>query len=114
MFAAGLTAAGIAAAFVATLFGRESGALYVICAVVAGVGLSLMVVQLARSRVGAERWQAWSALAPMAIVVSLLGVAASGASCGVACIAWGTPAAAALVAAPDVRGWFERRRPLRR
>ena len=54
------------------------------------------------------------ALAPMAIVVSLLGIAASGASCGVACIAWGTPAAAAAMAFPDLRGWFSQQRRLRR
>ncbi len=113
--AAALTAVGIAAAFVATLIGQESVALYIVCAVVAGLGLLLMLLQLARSRGGApERSQAWSALAPMAIVVSLLGVAASGATCGVACIAWGTPAAAAVLAAPDIRGWFSRRRPLQR
>ena len=117
--AAALTAGGITAAFVATLIGRESTLLYAVCAAAAGAGLLLMLLQLAwtdRSdwRRSAERSPAWYALAPMTIVVSLLGVAASGASCGVACIAWGAPAAAAVLAAPDVRGWVSRRQTLRR
>ena len=117
--AAALTAGGIAAAFVATLIGRESTLLYAVCAAAAGAGLLLMLLQLvgtyrSEGQRSGERSPAWYALAPMAIVVSLLGVAASGASCGVACIAWGTPAAAAVLAAPDIRGWCSRRQPLRR
>ncbi len=106
-----LTAAGIAAAFVATLIGHDSTGLYIICATIAAAGLLLMLLQIARRRRDAAPWYA---LAPMAIVVALLGVAASGASCGVACIAWGGPAAAVTLAAPDIRGWFRSRTPLRR
>lgn len=110
-FAAALTVAAIASAFVATLVGQESNALYVGCAVAAGVGLLFMAWHLLRQRQGRSMTNvsAWASLAPMAIVVSLLGIAASGASCGVACIAWGTPAAAAAALLPDLRGWFSRR-----
>ena len=115
--AASLTAAAIAAAFAATLLGHESNAVYVGCAVAAGAGLLLMVWHLARTRTQSDA-SGFYALAPMAIVVSLLGIAASGATCGVACIAWGTPAAAVAMTAPDLRGWFSkkrtRRQPLRR
>ena len=107
-----LTAGGIAAAFVATLIDQESTGLYIICAVVAAAGLLLMLLHLARTRTSPAA--PWFALAPMAIVVALLGVAASGATCGVACIAWGGPAAALTLAAPDLRGWFSRRASLRR
>ena len=111
LLAGSLTTGGIAAAFAATLIGQDSTGLYIICAVIAAAGLLLMLLDLARRRQDAAPWYA---LAPMAIVVALLGIAASGAGCGVACIAWGTPAAAATLAAPDLRGWFTRRRPLRR
>ena len=112
MFLAGtLGAGGIAAAFVATLIGRDSTGLYIVCAVIAAAGLLLMLLHVARSRRDAAPWYA---LAPMAIVVALLGVAASGATCGVACIAWATPAAAATLAAPDIRGWLKRKRPISR
>ncbi len=113
LFAGTLTTAGIAAAFVATLINQDSTGLYIICAVIAAAGLLLMLLQVARTRRDAAPRYAWYALAPMAIVVALLGIAASGATCGVACIAWGTPAAAATLAAPDIRGWFGKRRPLR-
>ena len=106
-----LAIAGIVAAFVATLIEQGSTALYIVCAVVAAAGLALMLLHVARRR---SRDAPWYALAPMAIVVALLGIAASGATCGVACIAWGTPAAAATLAAPDLRTWFSRLRPLRR
>ncbi|MCY3734422.1 MAG: hypothetical protein OXG42_09095 [Chloroflexi bacterium] len=109
--AATLTTAGIAAAFVATLIGRESLSLYIVCAVVAAAGLLLMLLHIARRR---RHSAPWYALAPMAIVVALLGIAASGATCGVACIAWGSPVAAATLVIPDIRGWFGRKRPLRR
>ena len=109
--AATLTAGGIAAAFVATLIDQDSTALYLVCAVVAAAGLALMLLNVVRQRRDAAPWYA---LAPMAIVVTLLGIAASGATCGVACIAWGSPVAAATLAAPDLRSWLERRRPLRR
>ena len=108
--AGSLTVGGIVAAFVATLLNQDSTGLYIICAVIAAAGLLLMLLQVARSRRAAP----WYALAPMAIVVALLGIAASGATCGVACIAWGTPAAAATLAAPDIRSWFRNRRPLKR
>lgn len=49
----------------------------------------------------------------MAVVVTLLGIAASGATCGVACIAWGSPVAGVLLVVPDIRGWIGRKRPLR-
>ena len=111
LLAGTLTAGGIAAAFVATLINQESTGLYIICAVIAAAGLLLMLLHLARRRQGASPWYA---LAPMAIVVALLGVAATGATCGVACIAWGGPAAAATLAAPDIRGWFSRKQRLRR
>ncbi len=110
--AASLTAAAIAAAFVATLLNHDSTGLYIICSAIAAAGLLLMLLQLARSRRSPAA--PWFALAPMAIVVGLLGVAASGATCGVACISWGAPAAAATLAAPEIRSWFTRRRTLRR
>lgn len=109
--AATLTTGGIAAAFVATLIGRESLGLYIVCAAVAAAGLLLMLLHIARRRRDAAPWYA---LAPMAIVVALLGIAASGATCGVACIAWGSPVAAATLVIPDIRTWFDRKRPLRR
>ena len=109
--AATLTTAGIAAAFVATLIGHDSTGLYIICAAIAAAGLLLMLLHIARRRRDAAPWYA---LAPMAIVVALLGIAASGATCGVACIAWGSPAAAATLALPDLRDWFTRKRPLKR
>ena len=107
-----LTAAGIAAAFVATLINQESTGLYIVCATVAAAGLLLMLLHVARTRRSPAA--PWFALAPMAIVVSLLGVAASGATCGVACIAWGSPVAAATLAVPDLRGWLGRKRSLKR
>ncbi len=110
--AGALTVGGIAAAFVATLINQDSTGLYIICAVIAAAGLALMLLHVARSR-GATS-APWYALTPMAIVVALLGIAASGATCGVACIAWGTPAAAATLAAPDIRSWLSRKRPLSR
>ena len=113
LLAGTLTTAGIAAAFVATLINHDSTGLYIICAVIAAAGLLLMLLQVARTRRDAAPRYGWYALAPMAIVVALLGIAASGATCGVACIAWGTPAAAATLAAPDIRSWFGKRRPLR-
>lgn len=109
--AATLTTGGIAAAFVATLLGQDSTGLYIICAVIAAAGLLLMLLHVARRRRDATPWYA---LAPMAIVVALLGIAASGATCGVACIAWGSPVAAATLVLPDIRGWFDRKRPLKR
>ena len=112
LLAGSLTAAGIAAAFVATLINRDSTGLYIVCATVAAAGLLLMLLHIARTRRSPAA--PWFALAPMAIVVALLGIAASGATCGVACIAWGTPAAAATLAVPDLRGWLTCRRPLRR
>ncbi len=114
--AGSLTVGGIAAAFVATLINQDSTGLYIICAVIAAAGLALMLLHVAKSR-GGSRGAAsapWYALTPMAIVVALLGIAASGATCGVACIAWGTPAAAATLAAPDIRNWLSSKRPLRR
>ena len=109
--AATMTTAGIAAAFVATLIGHESLSLYIVCAVVAAAGLLLMLLHIARRRRDSAPWYA---LAPMAIVVALLGIAASGATCGVACIAWGSPVAAATLAVPDLRGWLGRKRSLKR
>ena len=106
-----LTTGGIAAAFVATLINQDSTGLYIICAAIAAAGLLLMLLHIARRRQDAAPWYA---LAPMAIVVTLLGIAASGATCGVACIAWGTPAAAATLAVPDIRGWLDRKRSLTR
>ena len=111
LLAATLTTGGIAAAFVATLIGRDSTGLYIICATIAAAGLLLMLLHVARRRRDAAPWYA---LAPMAVVVTLLGIAASGATCGVACIAWGSPVAAATLVIPDIRGWFTRKRALRR
>ena len=111
VLAALLSGGGIAAAFVATLIGQESEALYIGCAAAAGLGLLLMLAHVWRTRAGGLPV---TTLAPVAIAAALLGIAASGASCGVACIAWGTPAAAASLVLPDVRGWFQARRPLRR
>ncbi len=110
LIAGTLTTAGIAAAFVATLIGQESTGLYIICATIAAAGLLLMLLHVARRRRDAAPWYA---LAPMAVVVTLLGIAASGATCGVACIAWGSPVAGALLVVPDIRGWLGKRRPLR-
>ena len=111
LLAGTLTTAGIVAAFVATLIGQDSTGLYIVCAAIAAAGLLLKLLHLARRR---RDPMPWYTLTPMAIVVALLGIAASGATCGVACIAWGTPAAAATLAAPDLRGWLSRRQPLRR
>ena len=105
--AATLTTAGIAAAFVATLIGQDSLSLHIVCAVVAAAGFLLMLLHIARRRQDSAPWYA---LAPMAIVVALLGVAASGATCGVACIAWGSPVAGIMLVVPDIRGWFGNRR----
>ena len=112
LFAGTLTTAGIAAAFVATLIGRDSLSLNIVCAVIAAAGLLLMLLHSRPTPTG-QRPPGTPSL-PMAIVVALLGIAASGATCGVACIAWGTPAAAATLAAPDIRGWLTRKRPLKR
>ncbi len=110
--AATLTIGAIAAAFAATLLDHHSTSLYIVCAVLAAAGLALMLLLVVRRRQDPSLPR--YALAPMAIVVALLGVAASGASCGVACIAWGAPAAAATLAAPDLRAWLNRKRPLKR
>ena len=106
-----LTGGGIAAAFVATLIGQDSTGLYIICAAISAAGLLLMLLHIARRGQDAAPWYA---LAPMAVVVTLLGIAASGATCGVACIAWGSPVAGVLLVVPDIRGWFSRKRPLKR
>ena len=110
IIAATLTTGGIAAAFVATLIDQASTGLYIVCAVIAAAGLLLMLLHIARRRRDAAPWYA---LAPMAVVVTLLGIAASGATCGVACIAWGSPVAGVLLVVPDIRGWIGRKRPLR-
>ena len=89
------------------LVGAASTNLYLGAALAAAVGTALVVVQLLRSR--ADR-SAWSAAAPLGVVLGLLGVAASGASCGVACLAIGAPIAGLSLFAPDLhlRRWRRR------
>ena len=111
-FAATLAAAGMAAAFTATLLDQESLALYSVCAAVAGLGFGLILIHYARRRfIDLAQPEGWAVIAPVGIVLGMLGVAASGASCGAACIAWGAPAASVAMFAPEIN---TRLRTLRR
>lgn len=94
-----LAIAAMAAALVAILAGEATTPLYIGVAIAAGTALALAIVHLLAKRSIPE---AWTALAPLAIITGLLGVAATGASCGVACVAAAGPAAAATLFLPDL------------
>ena len=103
LIAGGLAVAAMAAALVAILAGEATTALYIGAAIGAGAALLLAAAHLLANRGGAE---AWSAIAPLAIITGLLGVAASSASCGAACVAAAGPAAAMTLFLPDIsRAW---------
>ena len=99
LIGAGLVVASVAAAIVAVLAGAASTELYLGAALAAGAGTALFAAQLVRSR---AELSAWSAVAPLGVVLGLLGVAASGASCGVACLAVGAPVAGLALYAPEL------------
>ena len=99
VIAGGLAVAAMAAALVAILAGEATTPLYIGAAIAAGTAFALAIAHLLAKRSGAE---AWAALAPLAIITGLLGVAASGANCGVACVAAAGPAAAATLFLPDL------------
>ena len=99
LIGAGLAAAAVAAAIAAVLLGEASTNLYLGAAIAAGAGTALFVGQLIRSRADLS---AWSAVAPLGVALGLLGVAASGASCGVACLAVGAPVAGLALYAPEL------------
>ena len=94
-----MAAAAVAAAIVAVLLGAASAELYLGAAIAAGAGTALFVGQLIRSRADLL---AWSAVAPLGVALGLLGVAASGASCGVACLAVGAPTAGLALYIPEL------------
>ena len=99
LLAGGLAVAAVAAAVVAVLLGHASTDLYLGATVAAGVATALFVTHLIRSR---AELSAWAAVAPLGVVLGLLGVAASGASCGVACIAVGAPIAGLALSPPSL------------
>lgn len=99
LIGAGLAAAAVAAAIAAVLLGAASTDLYLGAAIAAGAGTALFVGQLIRSR---AELSAWSAVAPLGVMLGLLGVAASGASCGVACLAVGAPVAGLALYMPEL------------
>ena len=101
--AGGLAVAAMSAALIAVLAGEATTPLYIGAAIAAGAALLLAAVHLLANRAGID---AWATAAPLAIITALLGVAASGASCGVACIAAAGPAAAVALTLPDLsRTW---------
>lgn len=97
--AGALAIAAMAAALTAILAGAAGTPLYIGAAIAAGIALVLAAAHLLPKRSSPE---AWAAIAPLAIIAGLLGVAASGASCGVACVAAAGPAAAATLFLPDL------------
>ena len=99
VIAGGLAVAAMAAVVAAILAGEATIPFYVGAAIAAGAALLLAAAHLLARRAGTE---AWGALAPLAIIAALLGVAASGASCGTACAAAAGPAAAATLLLPDL------------
>ncbi len=104
LIAGGLAVASVAAAIVAVLLDQASPNLYLGAAIAAAAGTALFVAHLVRSRADLA---SWSAVAPLGVVLGLLGVAASGASCGVACLAIGAPIAGLALAPPNLnlRRW---------
>ncbi len=94
-----LAGAAVASAVVAVLVGAASTGLYLGAVIAAALATALFVGHLLWSRAG---WTAWGAVAPLGVVVGLLGVAASGASCGVACLAIGAPIASVGLFLPDL------------
>ena len=92
-----LAIAAMAVALVAILAGEATTPLYIGAAIAAGTALALAIAHLLAKRSSPE---AWTAVAPLAIITGLLGVAATGASCGVACVAAAGPAAAATLFLP--------------
>ena len=99
VIAGGLAAASMTAVIVAILAGEATTPLYIGAAIAAGAALLLGAAHLLANRAGTE---AWTAVAPLAVITALLGVAASGASCGTACAAAAGPAAAATLFLPDL------------
>ena len=99
VIAGGLAAAAMTAVIIAILAGEATTPLYIGAAIAAGAALLLGIAHLLSNRAGAE---AWAAVAPLAVITALLGVAASGASCGTACAAAAGPAAAATLFLPDL------------
>ena len=99
LLAGGLAVASVAAAVVAVLLGHASTDLYLGATIVAAVATALFIAHLIRSRADLS---AWTAVAPLGVVLGLLGVAASGASCGVACIAVGAPIAGLALSTPTL------------
>ena len=97
--AATLAIGAMAVALAAILAGEATIPLYIGAAIAAGTALALATAHLLAKRSSPE---AWAALAPLAIITGLLGVAATGASCGVACVAAAGPAAAATLLLPDL------------
>lgn len=97
--AATLAIGAMAAALAAILAGEATTPLYIGAAITAGTALALATAHLLAKRSSPG---AWTALAPLAIITGLLGVAATGASCGVACVAAAGPAAAATLFLPDL------------
>ena len=98
LLAGGLAVAAVAAAVVAVLLGHASTDLYLGATIAAAGATALFVIHLIRSR---AELSAWAAVAPLGVVLGLLGVAASGASCGVACIAVGAPVAGLALSPPS-------------
>ena len=94
-----LAGAAVASAVVAVLVGEASTGLYLGAVIAAALATALFVGHLLWSR---AEWSAWGAIAPLGVVVGLLGVAASGASCGVACLAIGAPVASVGLFLPDL------------
>ena len=99
LIAGGLAVAAVAAAVVAVLLDHASTDLYLGATIAAAVGTALFIIHLIRSRADLS---AWTAVAPLGVVLGLLGVAASGASCGVACIAVGAPIAGLALCPPNL------------
>lgn len=107
LLAFGLAAGAVVAAIAAVLVGAASDTLYLGALIAAASGAALYAAHLLFCRADLA---SWAAAAPLGVVVGLLGVAASGASCGVACLAIGAPVASIGLIAPD----FEILRRLRR
>ena len=101
--AGALAIAAISAALIAVLAGQATTPLYIATAIAAATALLLAATHLLATRAAPE---AWSAAAPLAIITALLSVAATGASCGAACIAAAGPTAAVALTLPDIsRTW---------
>ena len=99
LLAGALAVTSVVAAVVAVLLGHASTDLYLGATIAAAVATALFVTHLIRARADLS---AWTAVAPLGVVLGLLGVAASGASCGVACIAVGAPIAGLALSPPTL------------